>query len=105
MSPPDGDSSHASVLGGLTFGQLASENNKCFTGSEQDFESWLRRFEDLVRMVNQALPQQLKTNTLVGFLEGEARDLVDEMPDQDKNSLLRLLNCFVRILNHNTFVA
>ncbi|EYC37942.1 hypothetical protein Y032_0755g2075, partial [Ancylostoma ceylanicum] len=37
-------------------------------------------------MVNPPLPEQLKTNTLVGFLEGEARDLVDEMPDQDKNS-------------------
>ncbi|KIH68678.1 hypothetical protein ANCDUO_00987 [Ancylostoma duodenale] len=91
MSPPEGDSSHASVLGGLTLGQLAPKNIKCFTGSEQDFVSWLRRFEDLVRMVNPPLPEQLKTNTLVGFLEGEARHLVDEMPDQDKNSRCR---CF-----------
>ncbi|EPB67268.1 hypothetical protein ANCCEY_13639 [Ancylostoma ceylanicum] len=86
MFPPDVDSSLVSGLG-----QLAPRNMKCSRGSEQDFESWLRRFEDLVRMVNPPLPEQLKTNTLVGFLEGEAWDLVDEMPDQDENSC-RLLD-------------
>ncbi|KAK6031063.1 hypothetical protein OSTOST_02792 [Ostertagia ostertagi] len=42
-------------------------------------------------MVNPPLPEQLKTNTLVGFLDGEARDLIDEMPDSDKNQYCKIV--------------
>ncbi|KHJ78584.1 hypothetical protein OESDEN_21793, partial [Oesophagostomum dentatum] len=67
-------------------GQFAPKLPNSFSGSEnQDFESWLRRFEDMTRMINPPIPDQLKTNTLVGFLDGEARDLIDDMTDSDKN--------------------
>ncbi|KHJ92750.1 integrase core domain protein [Oesophagostomum dentatum] len=90
MPLPDGESLPV-VFSGLTLGQLAPKNIGTFSGlANQDFESWLRKFEDVVRMVNPPLPEQLKTNTLVGFLEGEARDLVEEMQDADKNSYDRL---------------
>ncbi|RCN25975.1 hypothetical protein ANCCAN_28308 [Ancylostoma caninum] len=39
----------------------------------------------MIRMINPPMPDQLKTNTLVGFLDGEARDLIDDMSDVDKN--------------------
>ncbi|KAK6032295.1 hypothetical protein OSTOST_01530 [Ostertagia ostertagi] len=53
---------------GLTYGQLTPKPIKCFSGSDdQDFESWLRKFEDLVHMVTPPLPDQLRINTLVVF--------------------------------------
>ena len=42
-------------------------------------------------MVNPPMHEQLKTNTLVGFLEGEARDLIEEMQDADKNSYSKIV--------------
>ncbi|RCN40313.1 hypothetical protein ANCCAN_13737 [Ancylostoma caninum] len=91
MSSPEGDPP-INTPSGLTYGQLAPKTIKCFSGADnQDFESWLRRFEDVVRMVNPPLPDQLKTNTLVGFLEGEARDMVEDMPDQDKNTYSKII--------------
>ncbi|VDP23941.1 unnamed protein product [Heligmosomoides polygyrus] len=82
MLPIQGDAA-AAFPGGLTFGQLAPKTLKPFSGANgRDFETWFRSFEDAVRMVNPPLPDQLKTNTLVGYLEGEARDLVDEMSEE-----------------------
>ena len=39
----------------------------------------------MIRIINPPIPEQLKTNTLVGFVDGEARDLLDDMLDIDKN--------------------
>uniref|UniRef100_A0A183GUL2 Integrase_H2C2 domain-containing protein n=1 Tax=Heligmosomoides polygyrus TaxID=6339 RepID=A0A183GUL2_HELPZ len=85
MLPIQGDAV-AAFPSGLTFGQLAPKTLKPFSGADgRDFETWFRSFEDAVRMVNPPLPDQLKTNTLVGYLEGEARDLVDDMSEESKN--------------------
>ncbi|XGW34393.1 hypothetical protein V3C99_018341 [Haemonchus contortus] len=77
----------------LTYGQLAPKPIKCFSGfDDQDFEAWLRKFEDTVRMVTLPLPDQLRINTLVGFLEGGARDLIDDLSEEDKNSYLKVID-------------
>ncbi|RCN27291.1 retrotransposon gag protein [Ancylostoma caninum] len=77
----------------LAFGQFKPKPPTQFSGAEsQEFSSWLRRFEDMVRMVNPPMPEQLKVNTLVGFLEGEARDLIDELPDADKNDYKKVVD-------------
>lgn len=102
MSTPDGDSPRSWQL---VFGQLAQKKIKRFLGSEQDFESWLRSFEDIVRMVNSSLLEQLKTNTLVGILEGEARELVGEMPYQDKNSYVKIVDYYDFISSPNVFTV
>ncbi|KAK6021900.1 hypothetical protein OSTOST_12417 [Ostertagia ostertagi] len=78
---------------GLTYGQLTPKPIKCFSGSDdQDFDSWLRKFEDMVRMVAPPLPDQLRINTLVGFLEGGARDIIDDLSDIDKNSYAKVVD-------------
>ncbi|KAK6015679.1 hypothetical protein OSTOST_18869, partial [Ostertagia ostertagi] len=77
----------ATPICGLTYGQLTPKPIKCFSGSDdQDFESWLRKFEDVVRMVSPPLPDQLRINTLVGFLEGGERDIIHDLSDTDENS-------------------
>lgn len=77
----------------LAFGQFKPMPITIFNGSTgQDFSTWLRRFEDLVRMVNPPMPEQLKVNNLVGYLDGEARDLVEEMPDADKNDYTKVVS-------------
>ncbi|EPB69859.1 retrotransposon gag protein [Ancylostoma ceylanicum] len=77
----------------LAFGQFKPKPPTQFNGAEsQEFSSWLRRFEDMVRMVNPPMPEQLKVNTLVGFLEGEARDLIEELPDGDKNDYNKVVD-------------
>ncbi|KHJ94683.1 hypothetical protein OESDEN_05385 [Oesophagostomum dentatum] len=73
-------------------GQFAPKLPNSSSGSEnQDFESWLRRFGDMIRMINPPISDQLKTNALVGFLDGEARDLIDDMTDSDKNDYYKVV--------------
>ncbi|VDP03841.1 unnamed protein product [Heligmosomoides polygyrus] len=43
-------------------------------------------------MVNPPMPEQLKVNNLVSYLDGEARDLVEEMPDADKNDYTKVVS-------------
>ncbi|KAK6028127.1 hypothetical protein OSTOST_05833 [Ostertagia ostertagi] len=38
------------------------------------------------------LPDQLRINTLVGFLEGGARDIIDDLSDIDKNSYAKVVD-------------
>ncbi|VDO68465.1 unnamed protein product [Heligmosomoides polygyrus] len=90
--PPMEGVTPATPNSGLTFGQFAPKTLKSFSGADgRDFATWFRSFEDMARMVNPPLPDQIKTNTFVGHLEGEARDLVDEMPDEDKNDYAKIV--------------
>ncbi|VDP37032.1 unnamed protein product [Heligmosomoides polygyrus] len=105
MPPMEGDTP-AAPNSGLTFGQFAPKTLKSFSGADgRDFATWFRSFEDMVRMVNPPLPDQIKTNSFVGHLEGEARDLVDEMPDEDKNDYANIVELLRNHFESLTFAA
>ncbi|VDO88313.1 unnamed protein product [Haemonchus placei] len=59
-----------------------------FTGSSDSpqFSLWLRRFEDVLRMRGTPLTEEQKANFLIGYLDGAAREKVDELPEIQRKS-------------------
>lgn len=58
-----------------------------------------------IRRHRSALFEELKANTLIECLECEARDLVDEMLDQDINSYVKIIDYYDLILGPNIFLV
>uniref|UniRef100_A0A7I5ECR1 Gag protein n=1 Tax=Haemonchus contortus TaxID=6289 RepID=A0A7I5ECR1_HAECO len=72
-----------------------------FTGSidSPQFSLWLRRFEDVLRMRGTPLTEEQKANFLIGYLDGAAREKVDELPEiqrKNYNTLVTHLRSFFR---------
>ncbi|XGW17793.1 hypothetical protein V3C99_002409, partial [Haemonchus contortus] len=70
-----------------------------FTGSSDSpqFSLWLRRFEDVLRMRGTPLTEEQKANFLIGYLDGAAREKVDELPEiqrKNYNTLVTHLRSF-----------
>ncbi|CAJ0606462.1 unnamed protein product [Cylicocyclus nassatus] len=75
------------TYGGLTLGKLAPKHIDYFLDDNtQDFNKWHRQFEDLIRNSIVPLPEQCKVNALYASLREDARDIIEEMPPEDKNS-------------------
>ncbi|VDL81177.1 unnamed protein product [Nippostrongylus brasiliensis] len=50
------------------------------------FSGWLRRFEDVARMRTPPLTDEQKANLLVAYLEGVAREKIEELSVEDRKS-------------------
>uniref|UniRef100_A0A7I4XWY3 RNA-directed DNA polymerase n=1 Tax=Haemonchus contortus TaxID=6289 RepID=A0A7I4XWY3_HAECO len=60
-----------------------------FVGSGEDsmqFSMWLRRLEDVMRMRSASWTPQQKAWFLIGYLDGAAREKVEELPLDDRES-------------------
>ncbi|GMS82286.1 hypothetical protein PENTCL1PPCAC_4461, partial [Pristionchus entomophagus] len=56
-----------------------------FSGDgDEDFDLWIRRFNDLVNMASTALNDRQKASHLIGNLTSRARDVVDTLRDNQK---------------------
>lgn len=51
------------------------------------FDDWYRRFEDLARASPVPLTPQLKVNSLIAHLDGNARDKISDLDDNQRNDI------------------
>ncbi|EYB99775.1 hypothetical protein Y032_0120g931 [Ancylostoma ceylanicum] len=60
-----------------------------FSGSGENvaqFSIWLRRLEDIIRMRGVPMSSEQKANFLIGYLDGVAREKIEELSEDDKKS-------------------
>ncbi|WKX95512.1 hypothetical protein Q1695_012178 [Nippostrongylus brasiliensis] len=59
-----------------------------FSGSGDgiQFSVWLRHFEDVVRMLTVPLSSEQKANLLIAYLDGPAREKIDDLSDEDRRA-------------------
>nr|CDJ86555.1 Retrotransposon gag protein domain containing protein [Haemonchus contortus] len=65
-----------------------------FSGSGEDplqFSLWLRRLEDVMRMRSTTWTTQQKAYFLTGFLDGVAREKVEELPDDEREDYAQVV--------------
>ncbi|VDL77167.1 unnamed protein product [Nippostrongylus brasiliensis] len=61
-------------------------------GDGIQFSSWLRRFEDVLRMRVVSLSSEQKANLLIAHLEGIAREKVEDLPEEERKSFDVVVN-------------